>query len=419
MFNHLKYPCPLLNLIIIVLPIAPLLAYNPQNTESWADDMELVWESVTQSFPMTELQEKEWSSIRKRSLRKAKRIRSEIEFVELTNNVFDQMGVSHFKLYGTQNQILRPQTNDHVSTKGHLGFEIRWIDGKWYVDGLDEHHQAYDEGIRNGDQLISVNAQKLISKIENSSEMILASQPRYLFGQIGNAAKVSFKTDNGKKRTIELDYVKWSGIWTKPIGNFPSLPAKLNVVEIENITVIRFDLFSFDFMQSIVQAIKNSHDRDGIIFDLRGNRGGLGFMANGIVGHMSNDSFRMGTMYMKEGTINFHVFPQHNPYLGKVAVIIDRWSASTTEIFASGIQESGRGKVFGETSMGAALPSKFSKLPNGMVLQQAIATLVSANGRSIENEGVVPDYPIEMTKQDLIQGNDPLLSAALEWIKGR
>ena len=80
------------------------------------------------------------------------------------------------------------------------------------------------------------------------------------------------------------------------------------------------------------------------------------------------------------------------------------------------MKEAGRARVFGSRSMGAALPSFFTKLPNGDTLQHAIATYQSPSGTSIEGSGVCPDQLIEPGFEDLLQGQDPVLYAAVQWI---
>jgi C-terminal processing protease CtpA/Prc len=81
----------------------------------------------------------------------------------------------------------------------------------------------------------------------------------------------------------------------------------------------------------------------------------------------------LGTMHMRSGAFTFAVVNQPNPYLGPVVILTDGSSASTSEIFAGGMQEIGRAVVVGDRTVGAALPSVFQKLPTGALFQYAIA----------------------------------------------
>jgi carboxyl-terminal processing protease len=89
---------------------------------------------------------------------------------------------------------------------------------------------------------------------------------------------------------------------------------------------------------------------------------------------------------------------------------------STSEFFAAGLQAAGRVKVFGAPSLGAALPSVLKRLPNGDVLQHAIADYVLPDGRRVEGHGVTPDVAVPLTRQDLLAGRDAPLETALKWI---
>ena len=112
----------------------------------------------------------------------------------------------------------------------------------------------------------------------------------------------------------------------------------------------------------VAAAASSARDQS---FDLRGNPGGLGGMAHGIAGVLEKEQTSLGTMHQRAGYVRFAVFPQANPYLGPVVILTDGGSASTSEIFAAGLQELARAVVVGERTAGAALPSFFQRLPTG------------------------------------------------------
>ena len=81
-------------------------------------------------------------------------------------------------------------------------------------------------------------------------------------------------------------------------------------------------------------------------------------------------------------------------YAGRVAILVDETSYSASEVFAGGMQAAGRARVFGARTPGGALPALLRKLPNGDVLEYAIADFVTVSGERIEGRGVVPDEPV-------------------------
>jgi len=104
------------------------------------------------------------------------------------------------------------------------------------------------------------------------------------------------------------------------------------------------------------------------------------------------------------------------PYAGPVAILVDAMSGSASECFTGGMQSIGRARVFGQTSMGQALPALFDSLPNGDVMIHAYGDFVTADGTRLEGRGVIPDEPLPLTREDLLAGRDRPLEAALAWI---
>jgi len=80
------------------------------------------------------------------------------------------------------------------------------------------------------------------------------------------------------------------------------------------------------------------------------------------------------------------------------------------------MQSIGRARIFGQTSMGQALPALFDRLPNGDVLIHAYGDFVTSTGTRLEGRGVIPDEPISLDRADLLAGRDRTLDAALAWI---
>jgi carboxyl-terminal processing protease len=69
--------------------------------------------------------------------------------------------------------------------------------------------------------------------------------------------------------------------------------------------------------------------------------------------------------------------------------------------------------------MGQALPALFDKLPNGDVLIHAWGDFVTGTGVRIEGRGVIPDEPVDLTRESLLSGRDLALDRALAWIDSR
>jgi carboxyl-terminal processing protease len=156
---------------------------------------------------------------------------------------------------------------------------------------------------------------------------------------------------------------------------------------------------------------------DGVVIDLRGNPGGVGAMVMGFAGYFVDSTQSLGTMRTRQVSLNFVINPRALRFNGKVAILVDPMSASTSEIFATGMQRIGRARVFGERSAAAALPALMERLPSGDVFVHAVADFTDPSGKRVEGAGVVPDVVVPLRITDLAQGRDAPLDAALRWIE--
>lgn len=167
-----------------------------------------------------------------------------------------------------------------------------------------------------------------------------------------------------------------------------------------------------------------NRDADALIIDLRGNPGGVIGMLSGISGHLLDTVVSLGELRSRSGLLKFSSNPRRvdrdgqrrAPFAGPIAILVDEFSASTTEFFASGMQAIGRARVFGSTSAGQALPAAMGRLPSGDVLMHVIADHSDARGRRVEGVGVSPDEATRLRLSDLQAGRDRALDAARAWI---
>jgi carboxyl-terminal processing protease len=188
----------------------------------------------------------------------------------------------------------------------------------------------------------------------------------------------------------------------------------------QDVGYVRFNMF-FDpegLAKTIEEAIQGCRDCRGFVLDLRGNPGGIGGLAMGVAGWFTDQSgLQLGTEYLRGLTIKFVIFPRPEPFRGPLAVLMDGCSASTSEILAGGLKDIHRARLFGTRTAAAALPSVIERLPNGDGFQYAIANYISQGGKPLEGIGAIPDEEVTLTRRQLLEGKDPALDAAVEWIQ--
>jgi len=315
--------------------------------------------------------------------------------------------------------------------EGSSGVEVRVIDGEAVVTAVDPGSAGADAGVLPGWIISKVDGRELKPRLATIAEAhadsssqsyyIAATAMAALAGGDGDSMDVEFLDADRTPVTKELTLKKADGELTA-FGNLPKMYLRIDSRRVqESIQYFRFNMF-FDpsrISTELAKAVKEARDQDakGFIIDLRGNPGGIGAIAMGVGGwFIDAKNQKLGTMTTRNGTINFVIYPRLNGYRGPLAVLIDGMSASTSEIFAAGMKDLNRARLFGSRTAGAALPSTVEILPNGDRFQYAIANYVSTNGLVLEGNGVEPDESVPLDRAALLTGRDPVLDAAVKWI---
>ncbi len=154
---------------------------------------------------------------------------------------------------------------------------------------------------------------------------------------------------------------------------------------------------------------------DGLVIDLRNNGGGALQEANSLVGLFIE---RGATVQVRnaEGRIDILGDPDKSvAYDGPLAVLVNRLSASASEIFAGAIQDYQRGVVIGSQTFGKGTVQSVTPLEHGQ-LKLTRAKFYRISGESTQHMGVVPDiqYP---SLVDADQVGESSLEFALPWDK--
>jgi carboxyl-terminal processing protease len=186
----------------------------------------------------------------------------------------------------------------------------------------------------------------------------------------------------------------------------------------DNLGYVRLRDFGQTAGREIEKALKelDANDLDGLIFDLRGNRGGYLSVA-----------VEVTSEFVGEGPILIERFRdgQERRYpveLGgraldvPLVVLVDGGSASASEIAAGAIQDTGRGTLIGTTTLGKGSVQTVHDLSDGSELRVTIARWFTPNDREIHGVGLEPDIEIELTEQDILDERDPQLDRAIEYL---
>ena len=389
---------------------------------------EIVWRTVKEKHFDPAMVGADWDKARETYAPRVAAVKSDRELYLLLQEMLGLLRQSHFNIIPPES--LSPEDQDEPSD-GVIGIDLRLIRRAAMITRVDPASSASRAGLRPGFLIKRVGAkpvEKILAGFAKSAESkeiknirMTRSVLAAIAGDPGTPVKIVYLDGKGRTRAATVTRERLKGELSPKVGNFPPQYTEFETKRIANgagyIGYIRFNIFTSPVIEKLKAAITGFGDADGMIFDLRGNPGGIAGIATTIAGRICDKPGSLGVMKMRSGELKFAFFPQENRYAGPVAVLIDGMSASTSEVFSSGIQEIGRAVIVGERSAGAALPSFFQKLPTGAIFQFAIADFKTHKGVLIEGRGVIPDIEMRYDRASLLAGRDAQTDAAVKQIR--
>ena len=103
----------------------------------------------------------------------------------------------------------------------------------------------------------------------------------------------------------------------------------------------------------------------------------------------------------------------------EMVILIDKGSASASEILAGALREHGIATLVGETSFGKGSVQQLIEVTDDTSLKVTVARWLTPESVSISIAGLEPDYIVEMTPEDLEFDRDPQLQKAIEVLKAQ
>ncbi|HZO93786.1 MAG TPA: S41 family peptidase [Candidatus Baltobacteraceae bacterium] len=260
--------------------------------------------------------------------------------------------------------------------------------GDVLVDPI-EGNPAIKAGIRPGDQITAVDG-KSVAGVDMD---VIEHEIR---GPLGTVVSLSIRRHGAAPRVVHV---------TRADIHVPSVLAK-DEHGIEYIRLADFGQTSADEVRKALLEGKRDHVR-GYILDLRNNGGGLLDAAVDISslfipsGPIVSTIDRAGDRDTKSATgDDLHVKP--------LVLLVNRYTASASEITAGAVQDYHVGTLVGEKTFGKGVVQSLYNMPNRGALKITTARYVTPKGRDIQHKGIVPDVvvpqrvdlPIIDTSQD-------------------
>ena len=136
-------------------------------------------------------------------------------------------------------------------------------------------------------------------------------------------------------------------------------------------------------------------DIDGLIIDVRGNPGGLLVSVQDILNELVTDEkpYLRTETRAGEQTEFFTKLKQKKPY--NIVVLINKGSASASEILAAALQEAGQYSLIGETSFGKGTVQQAIQMEDASTLKLTLSKWLTPDGNWIHQKGIVPNIAID------------------------
>ena len=273
-----------------------------------------------------------------------------------------------------------------------VGIEITLIDGVVSVITPLVGTPAEAAGILPGDQILAIDG-------ESTEGFSLSQAAVRIRGETGTAVVLTIRHESGEIEDIEIIRAT---IVVSPVDS--------ELMGDDDIAYIRITRFEEDTTLELDRAL-NSFDLDnltGYILDLRSNPGGLMPEAISVSSRFVDDGVVVQTVDRLSDGKKYWSRGNRLPNLPLV-ILINRGSASASEITAGAIRDNNMGILIGEQSFGKGVFQQMIDFPDGSALKITAGEYFPPSGRTVNGVGLTPDIEIE-------EGQDPV-DVALEWIR--
>ncbi len=260
---------------------------------------------------------------------------------------------------------------------GTVGLNVGLKGGRLTVLAPENNAAAYRQGIRAGDIILQ------IGEIP-SDDLSVKEAYELLMGQLRTTVNVLVQ------RGAEVSPRSFVLPLSLPRTQNVSYSGYLGPDSTDGIAYLRLDMFGNRAAREVKRALRNM-DRDtalnGIVLDLRGNPGGILGEAIDIVElFVPNGSVVVSTRTRVENAVQ-EFKTDDDPLFPDIPVVVlmDRYSASASEIVAGALQDYDRAVVMGETSYGKGLVQITRPLPHNTLLKLTVSHYYLPTGRTIQS----------------------------------
>ena len=326
------------------------------------------------------------------------------QYIKTDDDAYVAIGTMVASLNDPYTKFLDPKdfSEETSSIKGSLkgiGIQIATKDGKLTVIAPIEDSPAEKAGLMADDEILEING-------ASTKGITIDKAADKIRGEEGTTVDLLVKRkDEIKRYTITRKEIELKAVSTKVPNN-----VKLS----DGIGYIRLSSFiSKNAGREFEDILLQNKDKKGFIIDLRSNPGGL--LTNAI--SISNLLIPRGIIV---STVDRDGYKETQRVTGfavtskPLVILINKGSASASEILSGALKDNKRAVLVGEKSFGKGLVQEINRLPNDSGVNITIQKYLTPNGTDINKKGIDPDIAVELTADDIKNKDDKQLKKANE-----
>jgi carboxyl-terminal processing protease len=368
-----------------------------------------VWETIDKKYYDDKFNGVDWKKVREDYRPKVEAANNDDEFYLVIKEMVRELQDAHSRFWTPTEAELRRKKQS-----SSIGLSVEEIDGKIVITSVQAGSDEEKAGVKAGMIVNSTDGKNVFERLNELKQTIKSSSAqavkvlaiRSLFrGEVGTTIKLSLL--DAENKTLDVSF-------TRRIFNqsFEVISRKLP----DNIGYLKFDTFDLKMSDKMKSALSSLKDTQGLIIDLRDNGGGQIKFVEKIAGWLVDKKTSFGKMKWrsKEPSEIFVGGDKSGIYASPIVILIDKDSASGSELLTIGLQESGRAKVIGSTSCGCLLGINGAKEIKDGALEFSQIGFISAKNFRVESNGIMPDFIVKPTINDFREKTDRVLEEAIK-----
>lgn len=290
-----------------------------------------------------------------------------------------------------------------------VGMEVGMKDNTPTVISPLPNSPAKKAGVLAGDAILKINE-------TSTSNLSIDEAVTLIRGKEGTTVTLTLLRA-GNKDSFELKIMR-------EVITIPTLDTKLITDPKTGQKVFVISLFKFSepspnlFRGGLKKFLESG--TSNLVLDLRGNPGGYleaavdmasWFLPEGKV--VVRESRGGGVAEHEYRSVGYDIFNKNNLKLHMI-ILVDRGSASASEILAGALSEYNVAKLVGEKTFGKGSVQQLIPVTSDSSIKLTIAKWLTPNGHSISKNGLSVDYEVKLTEENAKNGKDPQMDKAVE-----